>query len=150
MAPRGGGPGALAARDQALSVLLSAPDQVHPRLLELALGPHPPPLILLALAVFGRDDSVPVLAARLREGDAPTAVIAAEALGRHPAPAARAALESALTTRDLQIVIAAARGLALRGDRAVIPALSAVLAAWPEGEVREHVNAALAALGAGP
>ena len=40
-APPGGRPGALAARDQALSVLLSAPDQAHPRLLELALGPHP-------------------------------------------------------------------------------------------------------------
>lgn len=92
-APRGAEPGAAAARDEALRALLAAPEATHPRLLALAGGSHPPPLVLLALARFGRKDSVPALAAALAEGDAPTAVIAARALALHPAPAARLALE---------------------------------------------------------
>jgi HEAT repeat protein len=145
-APRGGGPGALVARDAALAVLLAAPDSAHLRLLELAGGAHPPPLVLLALAAFGRADSVPVLAAALRGGDAPTVVIAAEALARHPAPAARTALEEALAATDPQVVVAAALGLGLRGEPAAVPALRAALAAWPAGEVRGRIAAALAGL----
>jgi hypothetical protein len=99
MAPRGG-PAAQATRDAALGVLLSDPGIAHPKLLALAQGTHPPPLLLLALAEFGRPESIEVLTRALCEGDAPTQVTAAEALARHPLratalPGLQRALDSA-------------------------------------------------------
>lgn len=145
-APRGAGPGAMSARDAALAVLLNSPDIAHPRLLAMAEGMHPPPLILLTLAAFSRPESVPVLTAALRNGDAPTSVTAADALARHRLDAARAALEAALAGTAAQVTMAAAAGLAQRGDAAALPALRAALPAWQTGEARDRIVAAIAAL----
>jgi HEAT repeat protein len=145
-APRGGGPGPNAARDAALGVLQAHPDLAHPRLLAMAKAGHPPPLILLALATFGRAESIPVLARALRDGDAPTTVIAGDALARHRLPEARATLEAALTGTSGQTAMAAAVGLAQRRDPAALPALRAASAAWPPGEVRDGIEAAITAL----
>jgi HEAT repeat protein len=145
-APRGAGPGPDAARDAAFDVLLAAPEIAHPKLLAIAATDHPPPLILLVLAAFGRLDSIPVLATALRDGDAPTSVVAASALARHRLPTAQAALEAALQGTSAQVAIAAAMGLAQRGDGAALPTLHAALAAWPDGEVRARIAETIAAL----
>ena len=146
VAPRGGEPGAVAARDEAMRTLMAAPGLAQPRLLELAAGSHPPPLILLALARLGQAEAVPALESALLEGDGPTSVIAAQALAQHPSPAAGEALERAIDANSDQIVLAAAKGIAQRGDIASIPLLRAALDSWPPGEIRDAIIAALASL----
>ncbi len=145
-APRGGGPGADAARDAALGTLLAAPDTAYPRLLALAAGHHPPPLILLALAAFGRDESIEILAHALHGGDAPTAALAAEALARHAQPGARRALEAALLGTPDQVAAIAAGAIAARGDSASLPALRAARLARPQGEAQDRIAAAITVL----
>lgn len=146
VAPRGGEPGAVAARDEAMRTLMAAPNLAQPRLLELAAGRHPPPLILLALARLGHAGAVPALESALLEGDAPTAVTAAQALAQHPSATAREALERAIKRDSDQIVLAAARGLAQRGDIASIPRLGEALSNWPPGGIRDAIMAAMATL----
>jgi hypothetical protein len=145
-APRGGEPGAVAARDEAMRILLAAPDIAHPQLMAMATGSHPPPLILLALARFGRMESLPLLQSAFLSGDAPTAVMAAQALAQHPSAAARQMLEEALQGHSDQLALAAAHGLAQQAEPASIPALRRAIDQWPEGEIRDAIQAALAAL----
>src|SRR5262249_32943381 len=116
-------------RGEALDYLLDPAhaDEAHARLLDLAAGNDPSVHVLLALPRFGRKESVPVLEALLTAAPEPTAVIAAQALGQHPDPAARAALERALGDEDDQVVAAAVDGLAERGGQESCAALEAVL-----------------------
>ena len=138
--------GAAVARGQALEDLLARADEAHPRLLELAVGEHPPLLAIKALPRFGRPESVPVLERLLRDAPAPTTVVAAAALSEHPAPAARTALEAALGDERQQVVLSAVMGLAERGERESCAPLQAARS-HPDEEVRERVEAALGRLG---
>jgi HEAT repeat protein len=136
-------------REAALQYLLQHADEAHPRLLEWADRAEPPVLVLLALARFGRPESVPVLERALANASDPTTVIAAQALAEHPAPAAREALERALASLRHQVVASAANGLAERGDPAACPALATALS-HPDAEVRERLREAMATLGCTP
>ena len=134
------------AREEALAYLLEHADEAHPRLLALVEGSSPSLAVLAALPRFGRIDSVPALEKMLRGAPDPTTVVAGQALGQHPRPEARAALERALEDPRSQVVASAAEGLALRGERASCPALEVALS-HPDPDVRERVRAAMARIG---
>jgi len=136
------------AREQAIAYLLAHAEEAHPRLLALVEGDSPPVTVLAALPRFGRIESVPVLEKALRRASDATTVLAGQALGQHPRPEARAALESALGDARNQVVASAAEGLALRGERASCPALAAALS-HPDLDVRARIRAAMARIGCG-
>lgn len=145
-APRGGGPGADAARAAAFDTLLGAPERAYPRLLALAVGHHPPPLILRALAAFEREESIPVLTLALHGGDAPTAILAADVLARHRQPRAWEALEAALLGTSDQVAVAAAIAIAAHGNQTSLPALHAAQLVRQGGEAHDRIAAAITAL----
>jgi HEAT repeat protein len=132
-------------RAEALAHLRAHPERCHPRLLALADVPDPPVVILSALPEFASPDSVPVLARALREAEDSTTVVAAQALARHPAPAAFDALIEALGSARAQVVASAASGLGDRGDPRARAPLERALA-HPEPEVRERIRQVLARL----
>jgi HEAT repeat protein len=143
-----GDAGANVMRREALDALLERADESHPRLLALAASDSPPLLALKALPVFGRPESVPVLERVLREAPDPTTVVAATALGEHPAEDARRVLERALGDARTQVVLSAIMGLGVRGDPRASEALRA-LAGHADPEVRERAAAAVQELGRG-
>jgi HEAT repeat protein len=140
-----GDAGAGVMRREALDTLLEHADEAHPRLLALVASGAPPPLALMALAEFGRPESVPVLERLLHEADDPTTAVAAAALGEHPADEALRALEAALGEERTQVVLSSIMGLRERGDPRAAGALRA-LGDHGDPEVRERAAAAAEAL----
>lgn len=110
-------------RDAAAAWLLSQPERSYPRLLTRASQGRAGPATVELLGRFGRDDSVPVLA-ELLDREEPMGSVAAEALARHPAPAAVAALRDGLRGGGDRAVRSAI-ALGLRGDPAACVDLEA-------------------------
>jgi hypothetical protein len=136
------------AHELALAYLLEHADEAHPRLLDmLGTANQPNPVVvIMALPSFGRAASIPVLAELLAKGRPNVRMAAADALGRHPLPAALSALEHALSASDPAVVSAAADGLRTRGDSAACAPLRAVFG-HPDAGARYHVLRAAAGLG---
>jgi HEAT repeat protein len=124
-APYGGAADRRAA-DVALTYLLAHADVAHPMLLALlgTEGQPNPVTVIRALPPFGRPESVPVLERLLSHGPENVRMSAADALARHPAPAARVVLEEALQSDDPAAVGHAANGLRTRADPAACEALA--------------------------
>lgn len=144
--PRGD-PGDVQTRDSALEFLLTHADRAHPRLLA-AVDPTsggPAPLVL-ALARFGRPESVPVLNSILRNAADTRASIAARALAEHPLATALEALLDALSSTREATATAAADGLLLRNDRTACPELLK-RSGVANVEIRYHIVQAAAGLG---
>jgi HEAT repeat protein len=120
----------------------------HPRLLALlgTTGQPNPVTVIQALPGFARPESIPLLLALLLGGRANVRMSAADALGRHPLPEARAALEAALRSDDAEATRFAADGLRVRGDASSCPALIERLD-HPDSSARYAVLSAVAALG---
>ncbi len=144
--PRGD-PGDRATRASALEFLLSQAEAAHPRLMA-ALDPKAggSTAVVLALAQFGRPDSVPLLESILRNAPTTSASTAARALAAHPLPAAYQALLRALYSTREETSTAAADGLLLRNDRSACPELMRLQNA-PNLEIRSHAMQAAAGLG---
>jgi HEAT repeat protein len=146
--PRGGGPHDRR-RERAAQYLLEHAAEAHPRLME-ALRAKPTaldaPVIIQILPRFGRPESVPLLhEILLRNLEVPSRA-AGEALGRHPDPAARAALLRALESAGRETLIGALDGFLLRGDASMGGALKPMLAHRDPG-VRYRAMRTAAALG---
>lgn len=135
-------------RNRAIEWALAHADVAHARLLSELSGPAAPNAAGLAdvLPLFGRVDSVSVLERLTATRDEHTAFVAAHALARHPAAAARAALERLLASERESAVIAAADALLARGERE--SCVSLMRAVTSESRlVRLHVLRAAALLG---
>ncbi len=137
------------ARQQAIEWLVTHSGEVHPYLLEwLRREPEGPYAlaILDLLPAFAEPGAVPVLREALFSSDEYVSEIAGKALGRHPAPAAEAALAEAVASPIPHVVAAAADGFLVRGSRSACQPLLAVLAT-PDPIARYHVIQAAFRLG---
>jgi HEAT repeat protein len=135
-------------QEGAVRYLLAHPEAAHPLLLELlrshrATNPY---AVLEALPRFGLPESVPVLNDVLESGPENLSGAAADALARHPLPAAYEALVRALRHPVNAVVVAAAAGLMTRGDTAACPALREVVG-HADPVVRYHAVQAAGRLG---
>ena len=139
----------LAASDMATAWLVDHAELAHPRVVEILdrdpVGIDAPAIVEL-LPAFGRAADVPRLVAALRSGDELLADTAGVALGRHPAPEARAALLRGLGDPSAQVAAGVAAGLLVRGDATAEHALRAHLD-HADRTVRYRVVRALDELG---
>ena len=148
LAPHGGGGGHLRDRRRAAAVLVEAGDAGHAAVRD-ALAAAPPGASVTALVrllpAFGRAEDVDLLAGRLRDGDDPDRIVAAQALAEHPAPRAFDVLVEA-HAGPADAAAAAAQALPLRGDQAACDALREAQS-HPDQWVRECAVDAAADLG---
>jgi len=137
------------ARQRAINFLLAHADESHPRLLA-ALRANPTaldaPSIIEVLPLFGREESVPLLEEIMSRGDEYASRSAGVALGQHPSPSALESLLRGLESHSNETLIAAADGLAARGDGSACEALRK-LVRHHDAAVRYHVVRAAGKLG---
>jgi HEAT repeat protein len=133
--PFGDGPH-LREREAAAQWLLEHAERAYPRLLALAGTGTAGPAVVELLPAFDRTESVAVLEALLG-GPERTAWVAGQGLARQRGPEALAALRRGLRHRDARAVIAAADGLAARGDRTACPDLVEAMG-HADARVRYH------------
>ena len=124
--------------------LIAHAQEAFPRVLARA-AMHGSPAIYDLLGKFAREEAIPLLTEALSAGG-PNCGSAARALARHPQPVAGEALGAALNEPNLEVSIAAADGLLLRGEREFCPALAAKLDAQDD-LLRYHVLQAAGLLG---
>jgi hypothetical protein len=137
--------------ERAAAWLLDHPEVAHERLLTLLEPPgDAAPAAVELLPRFGRAESVPALARVLGEGSDHLAWHAGQALARHPAAAAAAALGDALAAPRRETVTAALDGLAARGNAGACAAVRALAGSHPDAAVRTAAQRAAAELGCGP
>jgi HEAT repeat protein len=149
LSPHGGGPGHVADRARAASILLEHAEEGHAAVTR-ALAAAPPWANVVALIMllprFERLEDVALLAEILRTGTDPRRIVAAQALAAHPHRQALAALLDALAGRA-EVARFAAQALGLRGDRAAIgPLIELAESENADESVREAAAESLAQL----
>jgi hypothetical protein len=136
-------------RERSIQYLLDHANESYPRLVA-ALAANPTALnasaIIDILPLFRRAETVPLLTDIMLSGVEGLSEAAGKALGRHPDPAARAALIAGLGSDLPESVSAAADGLMVRADRSVCSELKASLQIR-EPIARSHVFQAASRLG---
>jgi HEAT repeat protein len=113
-------------RERAGQWLVTHADRTYQRLLAMVGDATAGPAVVELLPAFGRAESVPALEALL-EGPERIAWVAGQALARHSGSEALLALRRAVRGQGADVVIAAADGLAERGDKAACADLAAAL-----------------------
>lgn len=140
-------------REAALDWLLAHSDLAHPVLLDLLQSGRATnrKAMMMAIARFGRLESVVVLQQALMAGDE-AAWTAGAALAAHPAPEALDVLFSALQSEQSIVVIAAADAVMARADRRACATLKVALnqldnATRLSDAMRYHIVQAAGSLG---
>lgn len=140
-------------REAALDWLLAHSDLAHPVLLDLLQSGRATnrKAMMMAIARFGRLESVVVLQQALMAGDE-AAWTAGAALAAHPAPEALDVLFSALQSEQSIVVIAAADAVMARADRRACATLKVALNQLDNvtrlsDEMRYHLVQAAGSLG---
>lgn len=113
--------------EQAAQWLVAHSDRAYPRLLAMVREGTAGPAVVELLPAFGRAESVPALEALLN-GPERLGWVAGQALARHSGPEGLLALRRAVRSNETGAVIAAAEGLAARGEKAACPDLVAAVA----------------------
>jgi hypothetical protein len=140
-----GDPQHLREQKRATEWLLANQDRAYPLLLAMVRDGTAGPAVVELMPAFNRAETVPPLEALLN-GPERIAWVAGQALARHSGPEALLALRRALRRSEHNSIIAAAAGLATRGDKAACAEL-ATMVGHNDGRVRYYIVQAAGQLG---